>query len=831
MNNNTNPENKEKKVALDESPVPHVNKGVAIVAICLFMAVLLLPTAVWGSFLLVENYVPGTMASLNLNPPTSEFDKHYLEFPKEFDIEKFPTEFEAWFNDNLPFRSHLFNNNEKIMSKLEKPYEEKWRDVLITMFQDKNNGSGSGGAVIDGDSTETFIDLLQTTEPEEVTTETETLPTFNNETTETETTPVYIDTEESEEETPPPPLGGPDETTELPTVDTEEETVPEFTDNEENVGDDNCEHDYAVIEEKAPTCTEYGINRYTCSKCERVYREYTAMKHNYGEVEVLQDPTCSEYGIKGYKCADCDKTKITEYLHKTDHSYGEAVVQTPATCTDWGINCLTCTVCGTETLEYTNKAAHDYSAEFTVWQAATCTANGIEGRKCANCDKYTENRYTAKAPHSYGEFTIETPPTCSDYGVQVQVCSACRGENREYVQKLSHNYVSNVAERPLCGTNYTETLTCTNCNDTSTTTKTATHELGKKLKVVNATTETYGYTLVRCKHCDGEFRTDIKSRLVDNSNFLTINRSSQVNEGKFRWLFYLGDNSKAYYDGTNALSETDMASYAAILDQLNELCKAKGITLQIAIWPNKDQVYPEFTGYDNATLEGRKNTRVYKWVSYVKENTDVKIIYPLEELWAMKPYFDVYCKYDTHWNTAGGFIGYQAMLESLGLASTSILNCPVYEYTGSETTNIDPYYRQLRGDMLGMGGWSYNAADYPAHRNYYVKYFPNITAKFVDGTDGKNGASDIRHTIAENANYDKKFVMLADSFRVMQLGYLEKDFKDCYLCHRNQVNTDFTKNMIKNLGEGDILVIAAVERYDSDTVNTAKNIINILSGQ
>lgn len=943
MNNNNNPEKKEKKIALDESPVPHVNKAFAITAICLFLAVLVLPTAVWGSFLLVENYAPGTMDACNINPPTSEFEKHYLEFPKEFDITTFPTEFEAWFNDNLPFRSHLFNSNEKIMSNLEKPYEEKWRDVFVTMFQDNKNPNNPQLGI---ENTETFQDYFGTTEAEETTTETETLPKFdNNESSDAETLPIYIETnntendntdteiettseedtpppvvETTEEDTPPPVLETTEEST-LPTIETEEEEYTEVIESEANEGDKNCEHDYTITIEKAANCSENGIIRYTCIKCHREYTAKTPISHNYGEIVIIKEPSCTELGEKGYQCADCGNTKLTEYLHKAEHNYGEeiilkaptctefgekgyqcvdcgaakltqyinkehkygeetilkastctefgekgyrcsvcgdiklteylnkaphsygdVVVEAVATCVDKGINLSTCTVCGNEKREYTNKLDHQWSNEFTVWQPATCTDYGVEGRKCANCDNYTDKRFTAKADHTYGSFTIETQPTCTELGVQVRVCSACQNENREYVQKLGHNYVSSVPERPICGTEYTETLTCSRCNDTSTNTLTATHEIGKKLKVVQATTETYGYTLVRCKHCDGEFRTDIKGRLTDTSNFLTINRSRTVNEGKFRWLFYLGDNSKAYYDGTNSLTDEQMASNAAILDQLNELCKAKGITLQIAIWPNKDQVYAEFTGYENATLDERKNARTYKWVKYVQDNTDVKIVYPLEELWAMKPYFDVYCKYDTHWNTAGGFIGYQAMLKSLGLDSVNILDCPVFEYTGGDPLADDHYYRQLKGDMLGMDGWTYNGNDYPAHRNYYIKYLPHVKIDSKEGIDFENknmpqgdpngnidGAGDTRHTTAANATYDKKFVMLADSFRVMQLGYIEKDFSDCFMTHRGKVNHADTVAAIKNLGEGDILVIAAVERYDQDTVNTAQHIINILS--
>ena len=91
--------------------------------------------------------------------------------------------------------------------------------------------------------------------------------------------------------------------------------------------------------------------------------------------------------------------------------------------------------------------------------------------------------------------------------------------------------------------------------------------------------------------------------------------------------------------------------------------------------------------------------------------------------------------------------------------------------------------------------------------------------------NGGNGAGDTRHTTAANAPNDLNFVMLADSYRVMQLSYLEKDFTDCFLTHRNRVNDADVKEAIKN---SDILVIAAVERLETNILDTAKQIINIL---
>ena len=68
--------------------------------------------------------------------------------------------------------------------------------------------------------------------------------------------------------------------------------------------------------------------------------------------------------------------------------------------------------------------------------------------------------------------------------------------------------------------------------------------------------------------------------------------------------------------------------------------------------------------------------------------------------------------------------------------------------------------------------------------------------------------------------------MLGDSYRVMQLTYLERDFTDCFLTHRSHVNDADVKEAIKN---ADILVISAVERLEPDILNTARHIIKILS--
>jgi hypothetical protein len=180
----------------------------------------------------------------------------------------------------------------------------------------------------------------------------------------------------------------------------------------------------------------------------------------------------------------------------------------------------------------------------------------------------------------------------------------------------------------------------------------------------------------------------------------------------------------------------------------------------------------------------------------------------------------------------GGFVGYQEMLKSLGLEHFDIRNMPVFEYTGVETENLDPYYRQISGDMINLGGLS--ASEYNGDHNYYVKYRTDVKVDpLVAGWDSygnvasvANGAFDTRHTTSPNAPNDLNFVMLADSYRVMQLGYLEKDFTDCFLTHRDEMDMSYVHDAIRN---ADILVIAAVERAETDILTTAREIIAVLS--
>ena len=426
--------------------------------------------------------------------------------------------------------------------------------------------------------------------------------------------------------------------------------------------------------------------------------------------------------------------------------------------------------------------------------------------------------------HTYDDVSVTIQAaTCTEYGIAGNTCTKCgHVGNKQYTAKLSHEYVSDVTEQLVCGTKYVETLTCSVCGDSNTSEKVKGHTAGKKLDVCEPTYLDYGYTLIQCKDCRTQYRIELSNKLYDHTYFPPIYRGTDAYEGRFQWMFYRGNNSEAYYMGTNLLSDAELANYASVLQQLNDLCKAKGIQFQVSIWPNKEQVYSEYMPNMNVVTEYKKVERL---VDYVTENTDVNIIYPLAELTQAKPYWELYWPLDTHWNNAGAFIGYQAMLKSLGLETTSMTTLPIDIIYGNKqgayvTDGQTSLLYGVKSDLLSIGGVS--AKDYPTQKNYIVKYRPDVK---VLSQKGPNGASDTRHTTSTGPN-DLNFVMLADSYRVMQLTYLEKDFTDCFLTHRSHVGD---ADVIEAVRNADILVLASVERLEPEILATAKKLISILS--
>lgn len=360
-------------------------------------------------------------------------------------------------------------------------------------------------------------------------------------------------------------------------------------------------------------------------------------------------------------------------------------------------------------------------------------------------------------------------PTCTEEGYIMYVCSDCGAEYKESITANGHEEV--IVEN------------------------------------VEASYLSYGHKIYQCINCAECRWADFEAKLVDTSYFPQVIHNNLVIQGRYNWLFYRGDNSVGYYRGTNVFSEEEMQEKLALMQQLQDVCDAKGIELVFMVMPNKEQVYPEYMPTYESVAE-RKRLDIF--ADYVKENSSIKFLYPLEELKAGKVYYDTYYVYDTHWNNVGAYIGTMSLCEALGLETTSI---------------ADIITRRYEDVLVGLCiSGDLDPAAYPPDYDVTFEHKPEIKVLKSEGLTSPKYGYDTVHKAETNSPNQCNFVMLGDSFRVSMIPYLEKEFSNSTFVQRQ--DCDQVKTEIQN---ADVLVISAVERFDEDIFVRIPTIISYLS--
>ena len=161
---------------------------------------------------------------------------------------------------------------------------------------------------------------------------------------------------------------------------------------------DHCEtevipavgHDHEALV-MVPTCTTNGYTIYKCH-CGDTYTddEVSMLGHDMSDWVVVSKATCTEDGLKRKGCSRCEYYE-NEVIPANGHAY-EAVA-TPPTCVDNGYTTHTCSVCGDSYVDTYEDALGHELGEWTVVTEPAPGADGEERRDCGYCD-YFETRAT-----------------------------------------------------------------------------------------------------------------------------------------------------------------------------------------------------------------------------------------------------------------------------------------------------------------------------------------------------------------------------------------------------------------------------------------------------
>ncbi|MBQ7840918.1 MAG: hypothetical protein IJ390_10630 [Lachnospiraceae bacterium] len=286
-----------------------------------------------------------------------------------------------------------------------------------------------------------------------------------------------------------------------------------------------------------------------------------------------------------------------------------------------------------------------------------------------------------------------------------------------------------------------------------------------------------------------------RSQLISLNSLMDVKlfREKSINDkvviGDNNWLFYSAESDIEDYKGTNLFTQEQLEVIADNLLTSKTYLDNREIEFVVFLAPNKETIY----GEENLPSYYKKGelTRAQQLVQYLEENTDVRIVYPEEEMKAYKDDYSLYWHYDTHWNAAGGYIGGSALLKELGI-----------EMPPAEEMTFTP------DDFSG-----YDLARMMNLEEYYEKNMPAEINYIVTGYNGNNlqavsiddATALVYHSDSPNG---KKLFMVRDSFGGGMAGVLASNFSDSYMAHWNGF---FNQAQIDEQ-DPDVFVLELVER-------------------
>ncbi|MBR2403919.1 MAG: hypothetical protein IKB01_14375 [Lachnospiraceae bacterium] len=283
------------------------------------------------------------------------------------------------------------------------------------------------------------------------------------------------------------------------------------------------------------------------------------------------------------------------------------------------------------------------------------------------------------------------------------------------------------------------------------------------------------------------------TKMINQIKYHLFRRSASedVIIGQEGWLFYKtttdGSPMEQYF-GRDLYTEEELMTIAENLILSEKYMADKGIEFVLLILPNKERVY-----YDKMPEQYAEPAEMYgtrQLVEYLRENTDIRVVYPYEKLMKMReeyPDIDFYLHGDTHWNHAGAYVGTYALYEELGMEMVPFEELEMIQNTGS---NLD-----LAG-LINMRDYYMNDVNYEISGykkgNIVCDYYDVDTEIILHNEDVEEG----------------KIFVIRDSFASNMDDYLANGFAETYMVH-NQV---FEMEMIEQQ-DPDVVVIETVERF------------------
>lgn len=301
-----------------------------------------------------------------------------------------------------------------------------------------------------------------------------------------------------------------------------------------------------------------------------------------------------------------------------------------------------------------------------------------------------------------------------------------------------------------------------------------------------------GYDLYYADH--SPFRTFFIKFYADiQYSLLKCTESRKVIFAKNGWLFYSDESDGdpvMNYKRMDLFTEEELEKVTRNLKGMQKYAKDRGADFAFVIGPGKENVYSEYMPDYIVRKQGISRTE--QLISHLRKHTDIKVIFPLEEIKAAKKDDRfLYYQTDTHWNATGGYIASVKFMKQFGINLPSV-----------DDVSIVPYERIGEAKKAG-----YDIANLSGARDLIKEpYETDVRGYSEIESQGTEQGQFVRYR-SDNAPYGKLF-MVRDSFAGMMIPVISRYYRESsYIIYHY-----FQKEMI-DAEKPDLFVYETVERY------------------
>lgn len=275
--------------------------------------------------------------------------------------------------------------------------------------------------------------------------------------------------------------------------------------------------------------------------------------------------------------------------------------------------------------------------------------------------------------------------------------------------------------------------------------------------------------------------------------------SNQVICGEKRWLFYKSKNDGdpiEDYEGTNRYSEKELQQVLKSTQEFQTNIEQKNIKPIIVVAPNKENVYTEYMP-DIYKHNPISSTDIL--IDFLRSN-GIRIISLKSDLLENCKDFQLYYRYDTHWNQLGAYVGLKNILKEWNIT------LPELREQAIQFTELRNQFHDAGSDDLArMIGMLFLFND---EKEYRVRETPEMDWAIYDEEQNQGKLS---HFYNEEADQDSTVLLLGDSFRTAMVPALRSTFRDVYVLRKGFYETGMLEEICP-----DYLIVEYVERYSRE---------------